>query len=36
MLRVATGHGDEVQDRVVSRIDEIANNIDFEDPDGWE
>jgi hypothetical protein len=36
VLRVATGHGDEVQDRVVSRIDEIANNIDFEDPDGWE
>lgn len=36
VLRIATGHGDEVQDRIVSRIDEIANNIDFEEPNGWE
>jgi phospholipid:diacylglycerol acyltransferase len=35
VLRVATGHGDEVQDRIVSRIEQIADNVDFEDPDGW-
>lgn len=36
VLRVATGHGEEVRDRIVSRIDEIAANVDFEQPDGWE
>jgi len=35
VLRVACGKGEEVTDRVHSRIREIAARIDFEDPDGW-
>lgn len=36
VLRVVCGAGQEVTDRVYSRIMDIASKIDFEDPDGWE
>eukprot|EP00199_Chlamydomonas_sp_CCMP681_P006342 CAMPEP_0119105908 /NCGR_PEP_ID=MMETSP1180-20130426/3746_1 /TAXON_ID=3052 ORGANISM="Chlamydomonas cf sp, Strain CCMP681" /NCGR_SAMPLE_ID=MMETSP1180 /ASSEMBLY_ACC=CAM_ASM_000741 /LENGTH=189 /DNA_ID=CAMNT_0007091089 /DNA_START=51 /DNA_END=620 /DNA_ORIENTATION=+ len=35
VLRVATGAGDLVEERIESRIDQITAQIDWENPDGW-
>ncbi|KAL6754080.1 Lecithin:cholesterol acyltransferase-domain-containing protein [Haematococcus lacustris] len=36
VIRIVTGHGAEVGDRTESRLPDIAKEIDFEDPNGWE